>query len=183
MEITTKSAQLALDTILQKPTKGIASWGLLPMEHEYIERFARAAPGDYKRYPEKTYIAMMQAFGTCMLDQYIPDNPLTMGSHGYEGTELGATTGVETIVLDGTVIDSPEAVVEHMERFLFKELQDQIANFDEDKRIKYILDEETVMRAKLGPEILKVPYGYVWIPGFEYGRWVRELFYGLRAVS
>ena len=115
-----ENAQLALDTILQKPTRGIPGFWLHIMQHEIIERLAGAAPGDYRRDPENTYLAMQRAVGTCLLDQYIPENPLEMGDRGYEANSTvrhNATTGVEKIVCDGIRIDSPEAVVEHLERW------------------------------------------------------------------
>ena len=93
MPVTTDTARLALDTILQKPVKGIPSWMLHIMEHSVIERIAGAAPGSYKREPETTYLAMQRAIGTCLLDQYIPENPLTMEDFGYEGREKKAHGG------------------------------------------------------------------------------------------
>ena len=72
MPVTTDTARLALDTILQKPVKGIPSWMLHIMEHSVIERIAGAAPGSYKRAPEATYLAMQQAIGTCLLGPVHP---------------------------------------------------------------------------------------------------------------
>jgi hypothetical protein len=161
-------AQLALDTILQKPTRGIPSWLIHIMEHSQIERLAGAQPGDYKRNPEETYIAFQRAIGTCYLDQYIPDNPLTMGDRGFEGGEKGATTGAEEIVLDSLRIDSPEAVVEHLKRVVFPAIQKSMAEFDEERRVQEILDQEAAIQAKLGPDILKGPYGYIAFPAFPY---------------
>jgi hypothetical protein len=103
-------AQLALDTVLQKPTAGISSWALFPMEHAQIERLAGFPPGSYRKEPEKVYVAMQRSIGTCMLDQYIPRNPLTMGDAGYEDARRGATTGAHTVLLDGMEIRSPEGV-------------------------------------------------------------------------
>ncbi len=163
-----ESARLAWDTILQKPTRGIPSWMLHIMEHAQIERLAGANPGDYKRDPERVYIAFQRAIGTCMLDQYIPDNPLTMGDRGFEGAEKGATTGAEEIVLDGLRINSPEAVIEHLERFVFPQIQRAIATFDEARRVREILEQEATIQDKLGPGILKVPYGVVSFPVFPY---------------
>ena len=162
--ITTETAQLALDTILQRPTRGIPSWMTHIMEHSQIERIAGVQPGDYKKYPEKTYLAFQHAICTCLLDQYIPENPLRMGDQGYEDTEKGATTGAERIIRDRMLIDSPEAVVEHMERFVFPGLQKEAAEFDEDKRVIEILDREAVIQEKLGPDILKSGYGFVEFP-------------------
>lgn len=43
------TAQLALDTLLQKPMRGIPAWLINPMEWEMIDRLAGAAPGAYRR--------------------------------------------------------------------------------------------------------------------------------------
>lgn len=163
-----ENAQLALDTINRRPTRGIPSWLIHPMEHSHIERLAGVQPGEYKKRPEDVYIAMQRNVGTCMLDQYIPENPLTMGHVGYEGAALGATTGAKEIVLDGMIIDSPEAVVEHMENFVFPWLRHATENFDEDTRVKDISEAESSVQAKLGPSILKCPYGYASFPGMAY---------------
>ncbi len=163
------NARLALETVLQKPTKGIPSWLIHPMEHSVIERLAGAESGDYMREPEKVYIRMQRKIGTCLLDQYIPDNPLSMGEEGYEGKEKGATEGAERIVRDGMVIDSPEAVAAHLEKYIFPGLQKSIDEFDEDGRVQEILKQEREEQEKLGPNILKCPYGYVQIPYLYYG--------------
>jgi hypothetical protein len=165
----TETAQLALDTLLQKPTRGIPSWMIHIMEHSQIERIAGARPGDYKKDPEKIYLAFQRAVGTCLLDQYIPENPLRMGDQGYEGAEKGATTGAEQVVLDDMRIDAPEAVAEHMERFVFPGLRKAAAEFDEGRRVKEILDEEAAIQKKLGPDILKSGYAFVRFPCFAYG--------------
>jgi hypothetical protein len=169
LPVTTDTARLALDTILQKPVKGIPSWMLHIMEHSVIERIAGAAPGSYKRAPEATYLAMQHAIGTCLLDQYIPENPLTMEDLGYERGEKGATGGVGRIVVDGLLIDSPEAVVEHMERFVFPQIRGEIAAFDEDAQVEAIISDERAIQQKLGPEILKSGYAFVKFPCFAYG--------------
>lgn len=166
---TTSTAQLALDTMLRKPTKGIPSWLLNIMEHQHIERIAGVQPGDYVRNPEETYLAMQRALGTCLLDQYLWDNPLSMGDAGYEGTAHGATTGAEEVVLDGMVIDSPEAVVEHMERFVFPSLRSAAETFDEDARTKEIIESEHSIQARIGPTMLKGPYGFIAFPSLAYG--------------
>lgn len=41
-----------------------------------------------------------------------------MGNLGYEGTELGATTGAETLVLDGIPIEEPEDVRAQIDYFV-----------------------------------------------------------------
>ncbi|MFA5863757.1 MAG: uroporphyrinogen decarboxylase family protein [Phycisphaerae bacterium] len=163
-----KSAKLAWQTIRQEPTKGIPSWMILVMEHSIIERFAGVEPGAYCNDPEPVYIKFQQSVGTCMLDQYIPTNPLTIGNHGYENTEKGATTGADKIVLDGLLIDSPEAVIEHIETFIFPEISKQISAYDETRHVQQLLQEETDIQKKLGPGILKVPYNAS-IPFLLYG--------------
>jgi len=159
-----ETALLALDTILHKPTKGIPSWHIHVMQQSFIERIAGVGPGEYRKDPDAVYLAYLRALDTCLLDQYIPDNPLTMGDRGFEGREKGATTGAETIVLDGAVIDSPEAVVEHMERFLFPALHKAARDFDEDRRVKEILDGEAALQEKLSPSILKSGYAFISFP-------------------
>ncbi|MBI2503855.1 MAG: hypothetical protein HYW07_11560 [Candidatus Latescibacteria bacterium] len=163
------NALLALDTILKKPVQGIPSWLINPMEHRHIERLAGAEPGSYRRAPEQTYLAMQRAIGTCLLDQFIPENPLSMGDHGYEGTARGATTGAEEVVRDGIRIDSPEAVVAHLEGHAFPALRRAIAAFDEEARVRQIIAQERQLQSRLGPTMLKSGYGFVGLPGFAYG--------------
>ena len=163
------SAQLALDTILQKPTRGIPAFFCNVMEHGHIDRIAGVAPGTYRQRPEETYVAMQRALGVCLLDQYIWSNPLSMGDEGYEGAAHGATTGAEEIILDGMVIDSPEAVVEHLERFVFPSLIAAAKSFDEDTRTRHIIESERSIQERLGPEILKGGYGSVAFPYLAYG--------------
>ncbi|MHB1001308.1 MAG: uroporphyrinogen decarboxylase family protein [Armatimonadota bacterium] len=163
-----ENAQLALDAILQKETKGIPSWLLNVMEHSHIERIAGAQPGDYARNYEKVYLDMQYALGTCLLDQYIPDNPLSMGSKGYEGASHGSTTGAEEVILDGIMIDSPEAVVDHLEKFVFPRIRAAIQAFDEDAVVKQIIDMERSIQNTLGPTILKTGYAFVTFPIIDY---------------
>lgn len=169
MELRPDTAGLALDTLLHRPTRGIPSSLIHVMEHAQIERFAGAPPGAYRQDPVGTYLAFQKAIGTCMIDQWIPDNPLSMGDRGYEGAARGATTGAETIVLDGIPIDGPEAVVEHLERCVFPALQHATATFDEDARTREILAHEAAVQRLFGPDILKVPYGWIGFPCFAYG--------------
>jgi len=162
-------AKLALDTILQKPVRGIPTWTLFLMEWEHIERIAGAQPGNYQQFPEKVYLNCQRAAGACLVDQFIPRNPLTMGKRGYEGTTRGATTGAEEIVVDGMVIDSPEAVVQHLESVVFPQLRNEAVAFDEDARATEILTHETAIQDQIGPEILKSGHGFVRFPGLAYG--------------
>ena len=76
------NAQLALDAILGEPVRGIPSWLIHIMEHEHIERLAGAQPGDYLRDPHGVYMAFQWNVGTCLLDQYLAENPLSMGPRG-----------------------------------------------------------------------------------------------------
>ena len=165
---TTSTAQLALDTVLRRPTVGIPSWMMHIMQHSHIERLAGAAPGDYLRDPEGTYLACQRAAGACLIDQFIPENPLTMGDLGYEDTELGATTGAEETILDGIAIDSPEAVVEHLEGFVFPALEVASETFDEDARVAEIIEQERDIQDRIGPSFLKTGYAFITIPGLAY---------------
>jgi len=162
------TAGLALDTILQKPVKGIASYYIHPMEHAHIERIAGFPPGSYMKEPERVYLAMQRAVGTTLIDQFIPDNPLTMGQKGYEDTERGATTGAHEIVRDGMPIHSPENVIEHMEKFVFPALRSEIAKFDETARALQIVQDERNVQGRIGSEILKSGYGFIRFPTFAY---------------
>jgi hypothetical protein len=162
------NAQLALDTILQKPVRGVPSWLLHIMEHRHIERLAGAQPGDYTRNPDAVYLAFQRNVGTCLLDQYLADNPLTMGEQGFEVASHGATTGADEIVCDGIRIDSPEAVVEHLERVEFPRLRQCMATFDEDWRVREIIDGERSLQALIGSTMLKSGYGFVNFPVFAY---------------
>jgi hypothetical protein len=166
---TTETAQLAFDTILQKPTRGIPGWLLHVMQHSLIEQLAGCKPGSYRDDPDAVYLAMQRRIGTCLLDQYLADNPLTIGEQGYESTYTRtATTGAECILLDGLEIASPEAVVEHLERFEFPGLRKTIQDWDETTRVDEIISIEIAMQEQLGPQILKSGYSYVSFPTLAY---------------
>jgi hypothetical protein len=168
MNTMTVQTEMALDTILQKPVKGIPSCKLHIMEHAYIEKIAGTPSGSYRADPEATYITYLKRLGACMVDQYIPLNPLTMGSHGFEKGAQSATTGIKDIVLDNIRIDSPEAAIQHMEQVYFPRLQKDIREFNEKQRIDQILNEESTIQEKLGPTILKTGYAFVRFPHFLY---------------
>jgi uroporphyrinogen decarboxylase len=174
-ETLTANAQLALDTLLQKPVKGIPAWLIHPMEHRMIERLAGRPEGSYVKDPEEVYLAMQRNLGTALLDQYIPTNPLSIGAHGYEGErQKTATTGLETLVLDGMAIDSPEAVVAHLEKIVFPNTRKGVAEIraawpaKEQAWNAAILEGERQVQEKLGPTMLKTPYGIVGFPSFRY---------------
>ena len=176
------NAQLALDTLLQKPTAGIPAFGANIMEHASLERLAGARPGDYAKDPSRVYLAMQRAVGACAIAQWIPENPLSMGKAGFEHKTDTATTGAEQVVCDGIVMDSPEAAAEHLERFEAPSLRKCIAEFDEDARVREIFDGERATQDLFGPDILKTGYGFVRFPYFyynEYGYIPYFMAYGL----
>jgi len=170
-----ENALLALDTIDRKPTRGIPSWLIHPMEHSVIDRLAGAPEGTYIKKPVETYLQMQRNVGACMLDQYLAVNPLSMETHGYESGGTTATTGLKQIVLDEMVIDSPEAVVAHLEQKVFPRLRAEIDKWVEQPeaktkaKIRQICIAEETIQLLLGPDILKVPYGVASFPGFSYG--------------
>ncbi len=174
-------AQLALDTIHRRAVRGTPSWLIHVMDHEHIERLAGASAGDYRRDPHATYLAFQQNVGTCLLDQWIPENPLTMGRAGFEG-EQRATTGLSRVVVDGIHIDSPEAVVEHLEGVVSPDLRQQAAHFDEAARCREILAQEQQTQAVLGTGILKGGYGFVRFPTFAYGTYGYEAYFSAYAL-
>ena len=171
------NAQLAFDTLLQTPTKGIPTFGVHLMEHRHIERLAGAAPGDYRKNPDSVYLTCKRAIGSCVIDQYIPENPLSLGNRGYEGAEATATTGARHVEVDGMLIDSPEAVVEHMERITHPDIRKSIDAFDEDTRVREITEEETALQEHFGPDILKTGYRFIRFPYLRYGTYGYENYF------
>jgi uroporphyrinogen decarboxylase len=79
-------------------------------------------------------------------------------------------------------IDSPEAVVEHLERFVFPRLQASIAAHDEESRVREILAQERAVQAILGPEILKSGYGFIHFPTLGYTRYGYEPYFAAYAL-
>jgi hypothetical protein len=157
-----RRARLARDTLELRAAPGIPSKGLHVMDVPFIERVTGGRPGDFGRDPEGVYLAFQRRIGTCMIDQFIPRNPLTMGPEGYEpATERKATTGAERIVVDGMEIDSPEAVLEHMESVLFPRRRREIESFNpgDPAPIADMMEAERHVQRMFGPDILKVPYG------------------------
>ena len=76
--------------MLRKPAKGIPSWLLHVMQIGHIESIAGAAPGSYRGDPDAVYVAFQRAAGTCMLDQYLADNPITIVATHPTMNELGS---------------------------------------------------------------------------------------------
>ncbi len=170
-----ENAQLAFDTIAMRETKGIPTWLFQTMQWSQLETLSGNAPGSYPKDPVRVYHDFMLKSGVCLIDQWIPENPLSMRDKGYdEETEHGATTGAHEIVRDEMLIDSPEAVVEHMEKFLFPQWEqwkrDLEANADGEvrKRIAGEVDVQNIF----GTNMLKGPYGgFFTFPGFLYGHY------------
>lgn len=161
-------AQLAYDTILRKKTDGVPSAWINVMEHSMIERFAGVSEGTYRKEPEETYLAFQKAIGACILDQWIPCNPLTMAEKGYKNREKGATTGAEHIEVDGVTIDSPESVVEHMESIAFPKLKKAAEDFNGETRVRQLIEQEKQIQDLFGPDILKTGYGFIRFPTLAY---------------
>jgi len=162
---------MALDTIRGKPVKGIPTSWIHPMEHAHIDRLAGAAPGSYRREPETAYLAMQRAVGSTLIDQYIPDNPLSMGDQGFESPHRGPTTGANEVVCDGMSIRSPDDVVEHLETFVFPSLRKEIERFDAEQRARDIIEGEIVLQERMGPEFLKGGHAFIGFPCFRYGEY------------
>ena len=154
-------ARLALDAIAGKATRGIPVWLVHVMDIPFMEELTGHAPGDFERNPDEVYLAFEKLTGVCYIDQYIPDNPLTMGPTGYqEGAHRTITTGAGHIELDGIAIDSPEAVVEHMERFVFPRRERKLATFNpgDPAVIEKLIAQECSVQRKFGFNLLKGPF-------------------------
>lgn len=169
-------AQLALDTIAMRPRRQVATYCIFAMDIPLMERLTGNAPGSYRADPDRVYLAFQNLAGTCFIDQYIPDNPLTMGQDGYEqGTAKTATTGAEHVVVDDVVIDTPEAVVEHMERVAWPRLRKETEFFDaqDPDAIERFIAAENAIQSHFSPAILKGPYVTA-LPVVHYGRYGYE---------
>jgi hypothetical protein len=172
-ETPAQNARMASDALAMKPASGIPTWMLHIMDTAYLEARSGHPPGSYARQPDIVYLDFQRAAGVCMIDQYLADNPLTMSAHGYDsGTHRTASTGAEQILLDGIVIDSPEAVAAHLERIVFPKLQSDIAAADANQHLAVarLIAQEREKQSLFGPAILKVPYdgGFQSFPTFRY---------------
>ena len=173
-----ETAQLALDTLLQKPVCGIPAWLINPMEWEMIDRLAGEPLGTYRRDPLPTYRTMLINSGCCLLDQWIPVNPLTLGATGFEaGAQRKATTGAATIMLDDMDINGPEAVVDHLEHVEFPRMRQTLATFDQAQTAAAICAQEHAIQTLIGPAMLKAPYTYVKFPYFRYSQYGYENYF------
>ncbi len=168
-----ENAQLALDTIAMRPTRGIPTWILNDMQWSHLETLSGNPPGSYPREPSRVYREFSLKAGVCFIDQWIPENPLSMKDQGYGAeTARGATTGATEIVRDGMVIDSPEAAVAHMERHLFPQWAQWQRDLEAgaDAHVRRLIDGEVAVQDLFGMNMLKGPYGgFFAFPGFLYG--------------
>lgn len=173
-----ENAQLVLDTLLQKPVRDIPAWLINPMEWEMIDRLAGEPLGTYRRDPLPTYRTMLINSGCCLLDQWIPENPLTLGATGFEaGSQRKATTGATTIMLDDMDINGPEAVVDHLEHVEFPRMRQTLTTFNQAQTATAICAQEHATQALVGPSMLKAPYAYVKFPYFRYSQYGYENYF------
>jgi uroporphyrinogen decarboxylase len=79
------------------------------------------------------------------------------------------------------VIDSPEAVVEHMERVLFGRLEKAAAELDpaDEAKIAEKIAKEVAVQEFFGPDMLKPPYGGEWaaFPSLRYTQYGYEHYF------
>lgn len=151
--------------------KGYPTCGINIMEHAQLNRLATRngmENPNYRTNPVAVYTRANREIGANVIDQWIPENPLTMGEQGYEEGSINATTGAKAIVLDGIQIEEPEDVVEHLERFVFPRLQQQIDNFNIEKRIREIGLSEYQQQLEMGTDILKTGYAFITFPIMDY---------------
>ncbi len=78
MPIDSDRARLVMDVLGGNPTEGIPIWIINPMEWRMIDRLAGVPEGTYVADPVSTYRKMLENSGVCMVDQWIPDNPLSI---------------------------------------------------------------------------------------------------------
>jgi hypothetical protein len=176
-----ENAQLALDTIALRPTRGIPAWIINDMQWSHLETLSGNPPGSYEKEPVRVYREFSLKSGVCFIDQWIPENPLSMRDQGYgEGAARGATTGAHEIVRDGMVIDSPEAAVEHIEKHVFPDLLKWkgALEADPDGEVAKRIADEVKVQQLFGPNMLKGPYnGFFTFPGFAYGTYGYENYF------
>ena len=181
MERMHEQVELTKAVLDMKPMKGIPQWMLHVMEIGIIEQVAGTKPGSYMKDPEGVYLKFQGESATTFIDQYLARNPMSMTDHGYDAkAERGATTGAAQVVRDGIVIDSPEAVCQHMEKFIFPQLEKAIAKYNpnDEAAMDKLIQEERRVQAEFGPAILKVPYGgFFSLPGFAYGHYGYEAYF------
>ena len=157
------NTRMAYDCVNRIETSGIPTGLLHIMEHSIIERIANAKPGDYRNDPHGVYVKMLRNAGVSMVDQYLAENPLRIGNKGHEN--VIKDTG---IIRDGMKIDSPEAAIEHIERFAIPQLLNAILDFDAVKCGQNAVNTESRIQQILGDDILKTGYGQIMFPVLSY---------------
>jgi len=180
MRIFSDNAMLALNTVERRPTKGIPTGLMHIMEHSSIERLAGAYPGSYVNDPHGVYMRMVRNAGCSMVDQYLADNPLTMGDRGYEAgsAEHGKTnTGGGFAVVDGMEIKDADDVAAHIEKYLVPQMEASLTGFDEKAYMQRVINRESYVQTMLGDDIIKLPYGVFGFPGLMYGTYGYEPYF------
>ena len=172
MPVYTPSAQLAYNTLTGIESVGIPTGLIHIMEHSVIERLACVHAGDYIKDPFGVYFQMLENVGVNMVDQMLADNPLSMGSKGYEDG-----TADNPMIVDGVAINSPEDCAGHIESVDLPALKQRIKDFDEAQIIKDVILSESVAQRMLGRNILKTGYGHLTFPTLEYVRYGYENFF------
>lgn len=141
------------------------------MEQSQLNRLAARngmEDADYKNNPVEVYRRAQYEVGVDTIDQWIPENPLSMSDRGYEGGSFSATTAPTEIIVDGMTIEEPEDVVEHMERFVFPRLKKEAETFDKEARIREIGLEQYNAQCDMGLDILLTGYGFIYMPTLWY---------------
>jgi len=175
------NASLALDTIAMRPVCGLPCWMLNDMQWSHLETLSGNPPGSYRKEPVRVYREFSIKSGVSFIDQWIPENPLSIRDQGYESdVQRGVTTGAEDVVLDGIRIDSPEAVVAHMERVQFPcwERWQREMEANADKCVNDLIAAEVDVQSLFGMNMLKGPYGgFFDFPGFLYWHYGYENYF------
>lgn len=83
------NARLALDTFALRSTRGIPSGLLNNMQWSHLETFSGNPAGSYEKEPVRVYREFQLKTGACFIDQWIPDNPLSMRDQGYDKDAAG----------------------------------------------------------------------------------------------
>ena len=148
------------------------------MDIPLLEELAQSPSGSYEKNPEQIYLKYIWNTGINCLDQFIPENPLIMTQKGFSSqTKRTPTTGLKHIVLDGITIDSPEAVAHHIEKFFIPSIKKAIQDFDEEKTVRLIIDQERSIQEKLGETVLKSGYSYIKFPTLSYSYYGYENYF------
>ena len=162
------NAENVLDTISHRETNQIPLWFFHILEHEMIDRLSGVPIGTYIKNPKQTYNLLQQKAGVNFIDQYLWENPLIMGAHGYENAEYGATTGATTIIVNDMPINSPEDVIQHLEKYEIPNMQKKLKDFSAEKFILQLGESELEIQKDLGMNILKTGYASIMFPLFLY---------------